>query len=102
MIMQESLDFNAHKLARTNDPATSVEAAESAEFLVGKHHGLIMDALTDFGMMAPEQIADRVGKMDKVEVCRRVNELEKAGLITDTGQKHVNRSGRKARVFRAR
>ncbi len=84
--------------ARRNDPATSHEAAESVEELAQKHHALILDVLKTYDRpMAAEEIADKYYPiLDKVLVGRRLCELERAGLITKTEQRHVNRSGRRA------
>ena len=89
--------FDYHKLARTEDPHTSKTAAKmlTAE-TVGKHHHTILDALADYGPMAPEQIEDLTG----LAMWRRMNELERSNLIEDTGRLHTNRTGRKARIFR--
>lgn len=106
--MSDLFEFSARKLARRDDPDTSKAAAARAGSVQSYHHSLILDALASWGPMAPEQIADalRIGSeeeyFDKVAVCRRVNELEKAGKIEVTGELHKNRSGRSARVFRGR
>ena len=96
------LDFDARKLARRTDPATSHAAADQIEGAREKHAQLILDTLAgSLFPLAAEQIADRAGDaMDTVQVCKRLNELVWAGKIVVAGNPHINRSGRRARKFR--
>ncbi len=90
--------FDWTKSARRDDPETSHEAAQSAGDLARKHHTMILAVLkTTWKPLAAEEVADRTdGQLDKVLVGRRMCELERAGLITKTTQRHINRSGRGA------
>ena len=93
---EPELPFEQHKLVRNTDPNTSVKAACSlTKENLNRQHRLILDTL-ETAPLAPEQIEDRI----RESIWRRMNELEAAGFIEDTGELHTNRSGRKARIFK--
>jgi hypothetical protein len=92
---QPMLPFDPKALARTTDPDTSHEAAMSAKELRGIHHGKIMAVFNPGVRLASEQVSDRID-LTHAQVWRRMNELEKAGLLRRTDEKHKNRSGRMA------
>jgi hypothetical protein len=93
---EPELPFEQHKLVRNTDPNTSVRAACSlTPENLNRQHKVILYALRN-GPLAPEQIEDKTGET----IWRRMNELEAAGLIEDTGDLHTNRSGRRARIFK--
>ncbi len=48
----------------------------------------------------PDELADLIGA-SPLAIRPRITELRKAGLIVDTGCRRLNRSGRKAVVWRA-
>jgi hypothetical protein len=81
--------------SRKTDPWTSHAAARSMDEKLGPQHAKILDALADYGAMAPEQISDILG----FPIWRRISELEEKGKVEVTGDTHKNRSGRKARKF---
>lgn len=86
-----SAEFNPRALARTTDPDTSHAAAASIGESRERQHELILAALRRAGRpMGVEEIGDAVG----LDVHRRVVELERAGKIVKTSEKHRNRSGR--------
>jgi len=101
MIRPRQLPFQPYKLARSSDPRTSHEAARSAKELRTRQHATIICALEAAGgPLSAEQIADRVGVMDMVQVGRRLGEMVAAEMIEDDMTYHRNRSGRRARRVR--
>ncbi len=98
------MTFEWQQSTRRNDPMTSHEAAMSAAGLASKHHAIILAVLKAADRpMAAEEIAQFSRDcppfppiLDKVLVGRRMCELERAGLIVKTTERHVNRSGRGA------
>lgn len=92
------LPFDPKKLARTQDPGTSHEAAASSKELRSRHHKIILEVFGPGSRLASEQVADRAG-LTHWQVTRRMNELERAGRLEKTEEKHVNRSGRKANRY---
>lgn len=95
--------FEPGRAARFDDPDTSQDAAESMVDHVNSQHRRILDCLSNgapWGLTA-EQIADRSGgHLDKVQVGRRLCELEEVGLVVKTEFKHRNRSRREAYKYR--
>lgn len=83
--------------ARNTDPWTSHEAAASmSSKKIGKQHKAVLSVLSASSTpLAAEQIEDVLG----YPIWRRMNELEKRGYIKDSGEVHINRSGRQARKF---
>jgi predicted transcriptional regulator len=81
---------------RRTDPVTSSAAAQSMHAIAQAHHAAILGVLRAAGRpMAAEQISDRCD-LDYVAINRRLTELERAGLIYKTTERHRNRSGRAA------
>ena len=83
-------------LARNTDPHTSHLAAEQMDRSV--HYPLILEALKP-SPAGKTLIAFRSG-LDEAQVSRRMNELEKAGLIELTGKTVINRTKRQEREWR--
>tara|TARA_R110000803_G_scaffold39641_5_gene85550 strand:- start:807 stop:1088 length:282 start_codon:yes stop_codon:yes gene_type:complete len=83
-------------LARNNDPQTSHDAAHSVEFSLGRQHQEIVTVLERGIPFAAEQLEMIIG----FPVWRRMNELEKAGIVEKTGEQHKNNSGRMANKYR--
>lgn len=91
----EQPPVDAH--ARASDPQTSKAAARSiSQDAMTKQHKRVLGALRTHGPKAAEEIEDIVG----IPIWRRMNELQRAGLIETTGFSHKNRSGRMARIFK--
>ena len=67
--------------ARNNDPQTSHDAAHSVEFSLGNQHQEIVTVLERGIPFAAEQLEKIIG----FPVWRRMNELEKNGIIEKTG-----------------
>jgi predicted ArsR family transcriptional regulator len=96
--MQLALDIS-EPLARRTDPATSHQAASQAKELRIRHHGVIMACLFRHGPLGKDGIAART-RLDGVAVCRRLTELERAGLIVQTGKNVQSTAGRAEREWR--
>lgn len=96
---QPELPFDAHKLARTENPETSKAAARSCRELRGEHHALILDALAD-GNANADELAPRCG-LTRHQIGRRLGELENAGLVRKTGAARPSASGRMANCYEA-
>lgn len=87
---------------RRSDPVTSREAGEQAtQFRAGDHRA-ILGALgrATPNPLSAEQISDFLRWHDHVRVNRRLGELERAGQIQRTQERHINRSGRSAFKYR--
>jgi len=88
------MNNNSYALARNTDPLTSHLAAQSMDPSV--HHSLILKALdTPAGKSL---IAQRSG-LDQSQVSRRMNELEKMGVIGLTGKNIQSSSNRQEREW---
>ena len=86
---------------RRTDPETSKEAGRAAERFRSGDHKAILDALDRAQCpLAAEQISEFIGWNDSVRVCRRLKEIECAGLIQRTSERHINKSGRGAFKYR--
>lgn len=86
--------------ARRRDPETSKQAALAAKELQAAHCDAILKALRKHGPLSKDGIAART-PLDGTQVARRTVELERAGLIEDSGEKALSTSGRWERVWRA-
>lgn len=87
----------AHR-ARARDPVTSHLAAESAKDLAARHHRLILACLEQHGALGKDGIAART-RLDGVQTCRRLTELQRAGLIALTGRTVQSTAGRAEREW---
>jgi len=88
--------------ARNTDPATSHMAAESVKESAQIHHEQIVNCLKKFGPLGKDGIALRAninGSADGNAVARRLPELEKMGLVVQTGRLVASKSGRKEREW---
>ena len=88
--------------ARNTDPSTSHMAAASVKTSAAIHHELIVECLKRYGPMGKDTIAARAninGNADGNAVARRLPELEKMGLVEQTGRLVVSKSGRKEREW---
>lgn len=75
-------------LARSTDPGTSQEAAESAvkSGMVAAHCDLILGALVAHGPMCASEIADATGLLPH-QVMKRLSDLGRKQLAAPTGDK---------------
>jgi predicted Rossmann fold nucleotide-binding protein DprA/Smf involved in DNA uptake len=83
--------------ARKRDPETSKAAAASATRLAADHHALILDALAR-GPAGKDRLAV-ITRLTGVQCCRRLCELERAGLIRPTGKTVTSTAGRQEREW---
>ncbi len=97
--MQMSLSLDEPR-ARHRDPITSKLAASAAKQLQAAHCDEILSCLRKHGAMGKDGIAART-KLDGVQVCRRLGELETAGLARLTGENVKSTSGRLEREWAA-
>lgn len=95
---QLAIDFSARTHARSNDPETSREAAARITEFASGHCGKILAALKKHGPQSPQQLAYLVG-LNQFQVCRRLPELQKAGVAAPTGVLVETPSGRHERVW---
>lgn len=79
---QLQLSFAAYKLARKFDPETSLIAAKKVNKFGSGHCRKILDALI-YPMTAHE--LESFTELSNVQICRRLSDLEKAGLAEPTG-----------------
>ena len=80
---------------RATDPITSHQAADQAQDLATKHHGIILQALEQPGTIY--DIAARTD-LDHNAVARRMSELERLDFVYTNGKKK-GASGRMCRVW---
>lgn len=87
--------------ARATDPQTSHDAAASMKKAASHQCVVVLMALRELGEAGAEQIANRC-KLDKFQVCRRLPELEAAGIVEVVeGKTRKTKSGRQERTWRA-
>lgn len=97
---QLAIDFSAVTHCRASDPETSREAAARVrEFASGQCAEILM-LLHKYGPLSPEQIAAKLA-IDKVAVCRRLPDLQKASKARPTGLTVATISGRRQRIWEA-
>jgi hypothetical protein len=87
-----------YPLFRTTDPVTSRLAAAQAVGVQADHFRRILGALGR-GPAGQTLIADRAD-LEKHAVGKRLSEMERRGLIEQTGRKILNSVGRKEREWR--
>ena len=93
------MEFNR---ARNADPMTSHMAAASMKEAAQAHYELIINCLKRFGPLGKDGIALHTninGSQDGNAVARRLPELEKLGLVEQTGKLVLSKSGRKEREW---
>ena len=91
-------DLEPVPLARTTDPATSHQAAESMTEAAGVQRLAIVRALEKRAMTADE--LDQALQYRPTTSGRRLAELERMGRVSVTEETRATRSGRQARVYR--
>lgn len=85
---------------RKTDPDTSRQAAAQASH-AENHFDAIYAALADHGPMGKDQIANRCG-LRPDQVWRRLPEMEKIGMIEQTGNVVKSNAGRSEREWRTK
>jgi hypothetical protein len=93
-------DLPIFNRVRCSDPITSYEAADAAKDLATKHLNIIVDCLKAHGALGKDGIA-RHTNLDRNQVSRRLNELQKMNLIQLTGRIVKSSAGRNEREWRA-
>jgi predicted ArsR family transcriptional regulator len=93
-IMTDLFDLPTKAHARTDDPWTSHEAANSmSSEMLGNQQRAILDIMMDMKLpLAAEEIDNILGW----PAFRRMSELKKKGLIEDANEIYIGKSGRKA------
>lgn len=100
MTEQLAIDFDARKLARRTDPATSHAAAASAKELRARDHLAIVACLRQHGPLDGRRIMRLLGWTDPGKVTRRLPEIADR-LIRRTGRTVLNETGRQADEWEA-
>lgn len=100
MTQQLAIDFNAVSHARRGDPETSKEAASRLRSFAAGQCAEILTMLHKYGPLSPEQIAAKLS-IDKVAVCRRLPDLQKASKARPTGLTTGTIAGRRQRIWEA-
>jgi hypothetical protein len=98
--MQLSIELFESPRARRNDPTTSHEAAAAARELAAGHYRLISNILKTAGPLGKDGIGARTS-LTGVQVCRRLTEMKRLGLIVPTGKTVKSTAGRNEREWRA-
>ena len=88
------------RLARNQDPQTSHKAAKQVSIFQNNHHKRIYEALQTMKDGTFYEIAERSG-LEPSSVWRRLNEMEKDGLIQTTGEERKGPTNRLCRVWMA-
>jgi len=83
---------------RTTDPVTSFEAAEAIKPVVSQHYQIILECLQAHGALGKDGIAS-LTNLDGNQVARRLNEMQKIGLIHLTSKTVKSNSGRNEREW---
>jgi len=85
---------------RKTDPVTSHEAAEAIKPVASQHHQTILECLQKYGALGKDGIS-ALTSLDSNQVARRLNEMQKIGLIHLTGKTVKSNSGRNEREWSA-
>ena len=83
---------------RKTDPVTSFQAADSIKPVAPKHYSVILDCLQTYGALGKDGTAS-LTNLDSNQVARRLNEMNKLGLIKLTGKTVKSDSGRQEREW---
>lgn len=83
---------------RKTDPVTSFEAAESIKPAVSKHYEIILECLQKYGPLGKDGISS-LTKLESNQIARRLNEMQKIGLIKLTGKTVKSDSNRNEREW---
>lgn len=91
----EAREFDGPGQARTTDPATSHQAAQSYPLRKGSHRSLLLLAFAQAGDRGAtdERAAFVAGLSPRSEYATRCSELKRAGLVVDTTETRPGTSG---------
>jgi len=95
---QPALPFDAHRLARTENPSTSHAAAAASRDLRANHHRTILDVMRCSADWTADEIALHCN-LDRHQIGRRLGELERHGLVRKSGAQRPTASGRMANCY---
>ena len=98
MITSTQSEASITPLARNSDPITSHAAADQAQAMRKQHHGAILACLSFAGAMGKDEIA-HFTNLTGVQVCRRLPELQKLGLVRPTVRTVRSDTGRQEREW---
>lgn len=86
-------------LFRRNASDTSVEAALSIE--VNKLEGMVLNAIKSAGHkgMTQQELIEKFSNYSYSSITARPSALKRKGLIVDSGERRVGKSGRKQAVL---
>ena len=97
--MQQELFEKEQVRARFSDPDTSHEAAAKVvEFSARMYKKIHAELLNGDGTY--EELADRLN-FRRDQLCKRLPEMQRIGIVQLTGEKRAGSSGRMQRVWRA-
>lgn len=109
--LHPELPFEARKLARTTDPATSHAAAKASKALRSEHHEAILVAMLEMGdqpatacdvaaFLAAKAGVPAALRLDKHQVGRRLGELRDRGYVAVVDEEGRTDTGRPATRYR--
>lgn len=92
--------IDPNRIARRNDPQTSVDAAQRAAQFAPKQHERIVAAFKLLGRPAGAHEIAEVANMTQVQVCKRLPEMQRSGLVKPTGEVRPTGWGGSERIWR--
>ena len=92
------MTYHFKPLARSTDPITSYQAAESVKESAKQHQSVIFMCLLKHGALGKDGISKLTG-LDSNQVARRLAELQRQGQIVLTGRTVKSKSGREEREW---
>ena len=87
----------AHTHAHRSDPATSHEAARTAQGMAERHKHIICAALFWRGLTSQE--ISNMCELNYHQVARRISDLKRDGKVQDSGETRRSPGGRRATVW---
>lgn len=84
--------------ARTMDPTTSHQAAEEIKKVAPQHMELIHNCLHEHGPLGKDGIARHTG-LNGNQIARRLPEMQRIGLVKETGFTVPSDAGRQEREW---
>jgi biotin operon repressor len=67
--------------------------------MASRHRSMVHNWLMIIGPQSSEQIAAGVG-LDSLQVMKRISDLRSDGVVIDSGERRLTRTGRKAAVWK--
>lgn len=97
---ETSIAIDPQRLARRTDPLTSHQAAQHAQKFAPKQHARIQEALEMIGHPAGAHEIAEIAGLTQVQVCKRLPEMQRAGLVEPTGETRPTGWGGSERLWR--